>query len=130
MTPLRTLITVTALLTLGCTPGTPRAPTAVPDNGILTERELLILGDHVPLYEIISRQRPGFLRTHRGRLLVFQGNILLGNAAVLRTILTGGITAVRFYNSLDAAQVFGSQAEGGPVLQLFQGVGPRPIGRL
>jgi hypothetical protein len=95
--------------------------TARGDSRTITEGELST-ATQLNLYDYVAAQRPRWLRISsslsRTPLLVFVEDTRLGDARTLKTLTTGTVRLVRYYEASAAQQKF-SGRDIGPVIQVF-----------
>jgi hypothetical protein len=110
----------TACTSAGGAPSTGEAG-ARGDSRTITEAELLT-ATQLNLYDYVAAERPRWVRSStsmsRTPLLVFVADTRLGGVQTLKTLTTGTVRMVRYYDASAAQQKFPGR-DIGPVIQVF-----------
>ena len=93
-------------------------PPARGDSKTVTESELAV-ATQLNLYDYVAAERPRWLATSRGLpLVIFVDDTRLGGAATLRTLTTGTVRMLRYFEASAAQQRFNGR-DIGTVIQVI-----------
>ncbi|HET7187171.1 MAG TPA: hypothetical protein VFI52_03410 [Gemmatimonadaceae bacterium] len=88
------------------------------DSKTVTENELAV-ATQLNLYDYVAAERPRWLATSRKLpLVIFVDDTRLGDAATLRTLTTGSVRMLRFFEASAAQQKFNGR-DIGTVIQVI-----------
>ena len=100
------------------TSGAGGPPPARGDSKTVTESELAV-ATQLNLYDYVAAERPRWLTTSRGLpLVIFVDDTRLGGAATLRTLTTGSVRMLRYFEASAAQQKFNGR-DIGTVIQVI-----------
>lgn len=119
----RLLAGIAFALSAGCAPvaaggGSGGSSPTRGDSKTVTEGELSV-ATQLNLYDYVAAERPRWLVTTRGLpLVIYLDDTRLGGAATLRTLTTGSVRMLRYYEASAAQQKFNGR-DIGTVIQVI-----------
>ena len=121
MSPSRLIAVIVLMLTAACAStaaSTAGDPIARGDSKTVTEAELAT-AIHLNLYDYVVAERPRWLRTSRGLpLVIFMDETRLGDATTLKSLTTGSVRMLRYFEASAAQQKFAGR-DIGTVIQVI-----------
>lgn len=121
----RTIALALALVVAACARASgPEGPSPRGDPDVITAAELERYGA-LPVRQAIERLRPRFLRfrgstsladPNAGRVVVYLGESRMGGVEFLDQIMTTDVQEIRYLDSADATQRFGTGHTGGAIV--------------